>query len=327
MDIIERLIASAKARNRSLALPEGHDERILLAARRLHDDGVANAIVMGAPDELERAAGKAGVSLDGMTIVDPRNSEKLDAYAWSYIAGRRLDAKVARRLMRKPLYHAAMMVKAGDADAMIAGAASTTRRVIEAGLLAVGLAEGINTPSSFFLMVVPGFEGGRDKVFVYADCALNVDPTPEQLADIALASAASGAKLLGEEPRVAMLSFSTRGSAQHDRVNKVREALAIARERAPGLMIDGEFQADSALVPRVAAHKVKGDSAVAGKANVLIFPDLDAGNIGYKLTQCMAGARAIGPILQGFAKPVSDLSRGAGVDDIIAAASIVLAQS
>ncbi len=322
MGIIEELIAAARDRDRSVVLPEAHDGRIVEAARRLRDAGVAKVILLGKPGELPAAG------LDGIAIVDPESSQQLDAYADAYVAARpALDAKVARRLLRKPLYYGAMMVKAGDADALVAGAANPTRRVIEAGLMAVGLAPGIETPSSFFLMLVPSFQGRSDRPFIFADCAVNVEPTPAQLADIALASAASAARLLGQAPRVAMLSFSTKGSARHARVDKVREAVAIAKARAPELAIDGELQADSALVAAVAAAKVKGDSPVAGHANVLIFRDLDAANIGYKLTQYLAGATAIGPILQGFAKPVADLSRGAEVDDIVAAAAIALAQT
>jgi len=314
--------------SRRIVLPEGGDERIVAAARRLRDADVGQPVLLGAADAIEAAARRAGVTLDGLERIDPERDARLDAYVALYAAGRpNPNPGVARRLLRRPLPFGGMMLRAGEVDAMLAGAAHPTARVIEAGLMTVGLAPGISTPSSFFLMTVPHFDGGDERAFVYADCAVNVDPDAETLADIAIASADSARRLLGETPRVALLSFSTHGSASHVRVDKVRRAVAIARARAPTLAIDGELQADAALIARVAARKLDAPGEVAGRANVLVFPDLDSGNIAYKLTQYMAGARAIGPVLQGFARPLGDLSRGASVDDVIGAARLLLAQA
>lgn len=327
MDIIGGFREKARGKNLSVVLPEGRDERIIQAARIIKDKDIARPVVLGKPEQLEVSIEKAGVNLDGIETINPKESDKLELYAERYSSQREgISVDVARRIVVKPLFYGGMMVACGDADTAVGGVAGATTTLIQAGVLTVGLAPGIKTPSSYFLMVIPSFLGEKDKPFIYADCAVNIDPNAEQLADIALASALSAKRLLGQEPRVALLSFSTKGSATGARVDKVKEALKIAKQREPGLAIDGEFQADTAIVPRVAAKKVKDESAVAGKANVIIFPDLDSGNIAYKLTQYMANAQAIGPFLQGFAKPITDLSRGATVDDIVATVILTLGQ-
>ena len=327
MNIIDSFKKKVRGKGLTVVLPEGSDERIVKAARQLKDQAIAEPIVLGRPEQIEAAMEAASVNLDGIKIINPKQSDKLDAYAKKYLGQRDdISLNIARRMVARPLFYAGTMVSVGDAHAAVGGVANATATLIQAGVLTIGLMDQIQTVSSYFLMIIPDFLGEKDKLFIYADCAVNIDPTAEELADIALASAASAKRLLPTEPHVALLSFSTRGSASSPSVDKVKKAVEIAKQRQPELAIDGEFQADSAIVPAVAAKKVKDSSSVAGKANVLIFPDLDAANIAYKLTQYMASAQAIGPFLQGFAKPITDLSRGASVEDIISAAAITLAQ-
>ena len=326
MPTLEFFLNAAKANPKRVVFPEGEDGRILRATQQLKSRGIAYPVILGDKAILESLADEHGVSLKGLEVIHPETSVKLERYAGLYAQSRsKTSAQAALRFVKKPLQYAGMMVKSGDADAMIAGVVNPTARVVTAGLMTIGLAEGIATPSSFFLMILPEFQGQKDKAFIYADCALNVEPTAEQLADIALTSAVSAKHLLDEEPRVAMLSFSTLGSAKHALADKVIEATYIAKERDASIRLEGELQFDTAISPSVAAKKAPDALAVAGQANVFVFPDLNSGNIAYKMTQYLGGAKAVGPFLQGFAKPISDLSRGATVEDIVITTAVLIA--
>ena len=318
MDFMEKIKEGARADPQRIVFPEAAgDDRTVKAAGIAVSEGIAHPILLGDEEAVRRKAAEFHVDLEGMEIWNPVTTTRMDAYVAEYIEERGVNERIARRLLRRPLYFGAGMVRAGDAGGMVAGALNLTATVVKAGHLVVGLHEGISAPSSFFVMVVPNCSRGEKGIFLFADAGVNPDPTVEELAEIAICSARSARTLLGWQPRVAMLSFSTKGSASHARTRKVVEATELARTRDPDLLIDGELQVDSAIVPEVAARKIKGDSPVAGRGNVLIFPDLDAANIGYKLTQYLAGAQAFGPLLQGFVKPINDLSRGASIEDIV----------
>ncbi|MBC8181066.1 phosphate acetyltransferase [candidate division KSB1 bacterium] len=327
MELIQQFIEKAKQQPRKIVYPESTDERILIAASKIKEMGIAEPILVGDEEKISALAKECGAELKGIQIVNPvQEQEKLESYAEEYATARDVKISLAQRLVKKSMSFAGMMVKMGDADGMVAGVATATASVIQFASLTIGFQEGMSTPSSFFIMVLPEFEGEKDKIFIFADCAVNVSPDPRQLAEIGVASGLNAKSLLGIEPKIAFLSFATKGSANHKDVDKVNAAVEIAKELKPELAIDGELQADAAIIQRVAEKKVK-QSEVAGGANVLVFPDLDAGNISYKLVQYLAGAKAYGPILQGFAKPVNDMSRGATIDDLIGVTAITVVQA
>jgi phosphate acetyltransferase len=327
MDVIQQFVNRARKVNKRIVFPEGSDERIQKAARSLSDDGIVQPILIGEANKLKQQADISGISLDGIGIVCHETAPCLNDYAIAYNTARiGVSKKVALRLLRRPLIFAGMMVAQGDADGCVAGVANATARVIEAAGLTIGFAEGIFGVSSCFIMVIPDSLDGKNTVLVFLDCAVSIQPTAEELAQIAISTAATTRILLSTEPKVAMLSFSTKGSASHINVDKITTATQIVRRRMPNLIIDGELQGDAALVKTVADQKLT-DSPVAGNANVLIFPDLDAGNIAYKLVQYLAKAQAYGPILQGLRKPMNDMSCGASVEDLVGVAAITAVQS
>ncbi len=329
MELLAKIKEKAKKNRRKIVLPEADDERILRAAREITIQGIAQVTLLGERKRIGELASSLEVDLQGVEIRDPEGDGALEGYARRFQELRKkrpISLSESKERMKEPLFFGAMMLRLGEVDGYVAGASHPTADTLRAGLQVVGLAPGIEVISGAFLMIIPSLLGEKDKPLLFADCAVVPDPTPNQLASIAISSAQTYRELVGDEPRVAILSFSTKGSAQHSLVEKVKEATERARKASPQLKLDGELQADAALIPQVAQKKAP-QSEVAGRANVLIFPDLNTGNISYKLVQRLAGAQAIGPIIQGLSKPANDLSRGCSVDDVVNLAAITLAMA
>lgn len=327
MNLLEQLIKKAKENVKTIVLPEGNDIRTVKAASMILKQGIARVIILGDRESIVKSAGDMDIS--AARIIDPEFSESLEDYAAAFAEIRKskgMTLDQSREIMKDPLFFGVMMVKKGDADGMVAGALNSTANTLRPALQILKTSPGTKIVSSFFVMVVPNCEYGYKGTFVYADSGLVENPGPQELAEIAIASAKSFEALIGQEPKVAMLSYSTYGSAKSELTEKVIRATELVKEMTPNLKVDGELQADAALVPAVGMSKAPG-SNVAGDANVLIFPDLNSGNIAYKLTQRLAKAEAYGPITQGLSKPVNDLSRGCSAEDIVGVAAITCVQA
>ncbi|HEX7570678.1 MAG TPA: phosphate acetyltransferase [Verrucomicrobiae bacterium] len=324
MGFAEELLLRAKKLNKKVVLPETEDERTLIAAATLVKEQICRVVLVGVPDQVKAAAKKCGADISGCEILSPLDETTTAPLAeklYQYRKDKGVTPEKARELIKDYLYFATMLLKEGIVDGYVAGATHTTGENLRPGLQIVKAMPGLKTVSSFFVMIHPNPKFGENGVMIYSDCGMVEMPTAEQLADIAIASARSWKQLVGTEPRVAMLSYSTKGSAKSTDTEKVIKAIELVKKSAPSLCIDGEMQFDAAIIPSIGERKAKG-SSVAGKANVLIFPDLDAGNIGYKITERLGGAQALGPLVQGMAKPAHDLSRGCSADDIVKVAAI-----
>lgn len=330
MELINRIKQNARLQNKRIVLPEGIEPRTLSAADEIIADGIARIILLGAPSRVMEKAEELGLKhIGGAKIIDPEDHPDIEKYIDMMVEIRKdkgLTRSVAASLIRDPLYLAVMMIKNGDADGEVAGAANATGDVLRPALQFVKTAPGISVVSGAFIMIHPDRSFGDNGVLVFADGAVNPDPDEKQLAEIAIATAQTTRKILGIEPRVAMISFSTMGSARHPMVDKVINATRIAREMAPDLLIDGELQVDAAIIESIGKSKAPG-SPVEGRANILIFPSLDVGNVAYKLVQRLGKAEAIGPVLQGMAAPINDLSRGCSINDIVSLVAITVMQA